>query len=55
MYILPSTDKETLIVVSQGRAVGKAIKQSLIAKGAKHYFVIHSESEEPKEKLSLAN
>lgn len=55
MYVIPSTDKETLIVVTQGKPVTNAVKKSLINQGAKHYFVINSEEEEPGEKIQLPN
>jgi len=55
MYILPTTDRDTFIVVSQGRAIGKAVEQSLKKQGAKHYFVVNHESDEPKEKVQLSN
>lgn len=54
MYLLSTTDKETIIVVSQGKPVTNAVKKSLANKGAKHYFVIQSEDEEPKEKLRVS-
>lgn len=56
MYILPSTDKETLIVVTQGRLITRAaVEKSLALKGAKNYFVVTHENDEPKEKFQLPN
>jgi electron transfer flavoprotein alpha/beta subunit len=53
MYILPHTEKGTVIIVTQGKPVSKAVRKSLISKGAENYFIVEHESEEPKEKLKL--
>ena len=55
MYIIPSNDKATPIVVSQGKPITTAVKRYLAKIGCSFYFHVNWEYESPKEKVQLVN
>lgn len=54
MYILPSKEQDTAIVVSNGRPLTKAIKDYLARIGCAFYYLVAYEYEQPEEKLAVA-